>query len=158
MRLVIEAFISIFRVQSMDDEASVEFDLPAADALGRLDVVGKLRAADHCLYLHWKLRDRTFTRTQNKLRTIELTMADIEKLHLDKGWFKTLLSLEVKDPRLLDAMPGAEIGKLQLNLPKSARAEADKLVSVVDFELSQWRADRSDQRLRELEEQQMSSL
>ena len=56
------------------------------------------------------------------------------------------------------AMPGAEIGKLQLKLPKSARAEADKLVSVVDFELSQWRADRSDQRLRDLEEQQMSSL
>lgn len=142
----------------MDDEASVEFDLPAADALGRLHVDGKMRAADHCLYLHWKLRDRTFTRTQNKLRTVELTMADIEKLELDKGWFKTTLSLEVKDPRLLDTMPGAAMGKLQLKLPKSTRPEADKLVSVVDFELSQWRADRSDQRLRELEEQQTSAL
>ncbi len=134
----------------MDDEASVEFDLPAADALGRLHVDGKLRAADGKVYVHWKLRDRTFTRTQNKLRTVELGMGDIERIDLDKGWFSTTFHLEVRDPRLLEGIPGVEMGKMVLKLGRSQRADAEKLISVVDFELSQWRADKTRDRLRAL--------
>ena len=136
----------------IEDEASVEFHLPAKDSLGRSAVDGKIRFADKTLFVHWKLRDRTFTRTQNKLQTREFGVGEVEELRLDKGWFKTVLFLEIKDPRPLDEMPGVDMGKLEIRLPKSARAEAEKLVSVFDFERSQWRADDSRRRLRELEQ------
>ena len=135
------------------EEASIEFDLPAQDALGRLSVDGKLRFADGTLFVHWKLADRTFTRTQNKLQTAELGLGDIEKLELKKGWFRTELYLQINDPRLLEEMPGVDIGKLAIKLPKSKRKAAQKLVSVVDFELSQYRAEQSRRRFNELDDE-----
>ena len=70
--LVIGAFVPNFPAMPIHEEASVEFHLPAMDALGRLDIDGKVRFADGVLYVHWKRRDRTFTRTQNKLATAEI--------------------------------------------------------------------------------------
>lgn len=134
------------------EEASIEFHLPATDALGRLDVDGKVRFSEGTLYVHWKRRDRTFTRTQNKLATAEIGLGDVESCSVDKGWFSTTFKLHVKDPRLLDAMPGVEMGKLAVKLERSQRAAAEKLVSVLEYEMSQWKAEHSRRRLEKLEE------
>jgi len=134
------------------EEASIEFHLPAMDALGRLDLDGKVRFSEGVVYVHWKRRNRTFTRTQNKLETAEIGLGDVEGCSVDKGWFSTAFHLDVKDPRLLDAMPGVEMGKLSVKLEKSQRKAAEKLVSVLEFELSRWKAEHSRRRLERLEE------
>ena len=139
------------------EEASVEFRLPAMDALGRLDVDGKLRFADGTLYVHWKRRDRTFTRTTNKLATAEVGLGGIAGCELDKGWFSSTLRLEIKDPRVLEELPGAEMGKLEVKLERSQREPAEKLVSVLEYELSQWKAEESKRRLEQLEEREAAA-
>ena len=44
-------------------------------------------------------------------------------------------------------MPAVDMGKLSVKLARSQRKPAEKLVSVLDFELSQWKAERSRARL-----------
>lgn len=142
----------------VEDEASVEFHLPAQDALGRLDVDGKVRWEGGTLFVHWKRRDRTFTRTKNTLHTSELSPGDVDQIKLETGWFNTTLRLHVKDPRSLDGMPGVEMGKLVVKLQKDQRPAAQKLVSVVDFEMSQYRADKSQRRLNDLESKELGDV
>ena len=151
--LVIVAFVFNFPAMPIDEEASVEFHIPANDALGRQNVDGKVRFADKQLFVHWKLRNRTFTRTQNKLETVELSVGDVEDLRLEKGWFSTTLYLEIKDPRLLDEMPGVDMGKVAIKLPRSARSEAAKLISVFEFEHAEWEAEAARRRVLGLEEE-----
>jgi hypothetical protein len=135
----------------MDDEAtSFYFDIPATDALGRLNVTGKLRAVADKVELHWKEKDRTFTRSKNQLRTVELDYGEIEEASIKGSWFqKKYLVLRVTDPRLIEEMPGVKMGTVELELPKKSLADAKKFVSMLEYRVSEKAAQRADDRLRE---------
>ena len=60
----------------MDDELGIQFEIFPKDALERYHLEGKLRVVGQDVLLHYKNRERTFTREQNKLVTIELELAD----------------------------------------------------------------------------------
>ena len=135
----------------VDDPASFYFDIPATDALGRLHVTGKLRALQDTVELHWKEKDRTFTRSKNQLRTVELTYEQIEEASIRGAWFfKKFLVLKVTDPRLIEEMPGVKMGTVELFLPRKSRKEAKKFVDMIEYRVSEKAMEKSAERLRDL--------
>jgi len=136
----------------MDDAASFYFDIPATDALGKLNVSGKLRAVADKVELHWKEKDRTFTRSKNQLHTVELDYEQIEDAHIRGSFFFTKhLILRVTDPRLIEEMPGVKMGTVELELPKRSLAEAKRFVSMIEYRASEKAVERSAERLKEFD-------
>ena len=137
----------------MDDELSFIFKIPATDALGKLAVTGKFRALEEQVVLHWKLEDRTFTRSTNEMRTIEMSYDDVEEASVTGGfwWFSAkTLTIRIKDPRLVEEMPGVTMGKLELELPAISVKPAQKFVAMLDYRMSEAAMEKRQNRLRDL--------
>lgn len=125
----------------MDDEISFIFNIPATDALGKTAVTGKFRALEEQVLLHWKFEDRTFNRDSNAMRTIEMTYDDLEEARVVKSgmlWFsKKVLTIRIRDPRLIEEVPGVTMGKLELELPARSVEPATKFVTMVEYRVSE---------------------
>ena len=135
----------------MDDAASFYFDIPATDALGRLHVSGKLRALEDKVELHWKEKDRTFTRSKNQLQTVELNYEQIEDARIVGRFFmKKYLMLRVTDPRLIEEMSGVKMGTVEMFLPRKSRKEAKRFINMLDYRVTQAAADRGAAKLKDL--------
>jgi len=137
----------------MEDELGIQFEILPNDALERYHLEGKLRVVGEEVLLHYKNRERTFTREQNKLVTIELGLVDIETLSLRKkwwGWRGGALLLKVKDPRKLEKMSAATLGEVVMSIPKISVPDAEKFVAMVDYKMSEDALERSRARLNEL--------
>jgi hypothetical protein len=139
--------------QPMDEELGIQFEIFPSDALERYHLEGKLRVVGQKVLLHYKNRERTFTREQNKLVTIELELADIETLTLVKkwwGWSGATLQLKVKDPRKLEKMSASKIGEVVMSIPKKSLMDAEKFLSLMDYKISEDALERSRERLEDL--------
>jgi len=137
----------------VDDELSFIFNIPATDALGKLAVTGKFRALEEQVILHWKLEDRTFTRATNEMRTIDMTYDDVEEASVTGGfwWFSAkTLTIRIKDPRLVEEIPGVTMGKLELVLPSNSVKPAQKFVAMLDYRMSEAAMEKRQGRLRDL--------
>ncbi|MGJ8632936.1 MAG: hypothetical protein ACSHX7_03380 [Luteolibacter sp.] len=136
----------------MDDEISFIFNIPATDPLGKLAVTGKFRAMEEQVILHWKMKDRTFTRASNEMRTIEMTYNDVEEATVTgRWWFSAkMLVVQIKDPRLVEEVPGVSMGKLELELPKKSVESAKKFVAMLDYRMSEAELKKRQERLSDL--------
>ena len=137
----------------MDHELGIQFDIFPNDALERYHLEGKLRVVGQDVLLHYKNRERTFTREQNKLVTIELELSDIETLSLQKkwwGWRGATLTLKVKDPRKIEIMAAASLGEVVMSIPKKSIPDAKKVVAMIDYKMSEDALERSRERLQDL--------
>ena len=137
----------------MDEELGIQFEIFPSDALERYHLEGKLRVVGQQVLLHYKNRERTFTREQNKLVTIELELSDIETLTLDKKWWGLrggVLMLKVKDPRKMEKMSGAKLGQVVMSIPKKSLPAAEKFLSLMDYKISEDALERSRERLQDL--------
>jgi hypothetical protein len=137
----------------MEEELGIQFEIFPSDALERYHLEGKLRVVGQQVLLHYKNRERTLTREQNKLVTIELALADIETLNLDKKWWGlrgATLTLKVKDPRKLEKMSGATLGEVVMSIPKKSIPDAEKFLSLMDYKISEDALERSRERLEDL--------
>jgi len=137
----------------VDDELSFIFNIPASDPLGKLAVTGKFRAMEEQVILHWKLEDRTFTRSSNAMRTIEMGYDAVEEAMVTGGWFwfsKKTLTVQMKDPRLVEEMPGVLMGKLELGLPSNSVKSAKKFVAMLDYRMSEAAMEKRHERLNDL--------
>ncbi len=144
---------SISNQTTVDDELSFIFKIPAADPLGKLAVTGKFRAMENQVILHWKLEDRTFTRASNTMRTVEMSYDDVEEASVTGGWLwfsKKFLTVRIKDPRLVEEVPGVTMGKLELELPSNSVTPAKKFVAMVDYRVSEAVMEKRQERLKDL--------
>lgn len=138
---------------TVDDELSFIFNIPAADPLGKLAVKGKFLALEEEVILHWKMKDRTFARKTNTMRTIEMKYDDVEEAKVTGGWwwFSTkVLTVRIKDPRLVEEVPGVSMGKLELDLPSGSVKSAKKFVAILDYRMSEAAMERRHERLTDL--------
>lgn len=137
----------------MEEELGIQFEIFPNDALERYHYEGKLRVVGQEVLLHYKNRERTFTREQNKMVTIELALADIETLNLDKKWWGMgggTLTLKVRDPRKIEVMSGATLGEVVMSIPKKSLPDAEKFLSLMDYKISEDALERSRERLNDL--------
>jgi hypothetical protein len=137
----------------MEEELGIQFEIFPSDALERYHLEGKLRVVGQRVLLHYKNRERTFTREQNKLVTIELELGDIEVLTLKKkwwGWRGGTLLLKVKDPRKLEKMSGSKLGEVVMSIPKESLADAERFLALMDYKISEDALEKSRERLQDL--------
>lgn len=137
----------------MEEELGIQFEIFPSDALEMYHLEGKLRVVGQQVLLHYKNRERTFTREQNKLVTIELELGDIEKLALEKkwwGWRGGTLVLKVKDPRKLDKMSAAKLGEVVMSIPRESVSDAERFLSLMDYKISEDALEKSRERLHDL--------
>ena len=149
----------------MEDELGIQFEILPSDALERYHLEGKLRVVGEDVLLHYKNRERTFTREQNKLVTIELELGDIETLTLTKKWWgwrggtlhlkanRIILGatgVKVKDPRKLEMMSAATLGSVVMSIPKKSLSHAKKFVAMLDYKMSEDALEKSRARLHDL--------
>lgn len=121
------------------DAVALSFEIPARDALGREHVEGKLVAAETALQFYWRFRDRTFKRTGDEMRLIELDYTNVESVTLKTTlrWFKPRLLLKLTDPRPLGEVPGTTVGGATLLLNgHGARLAARAFLRMVEFRQS----------------------
>lgn len=137
----------------ISDASALHFEIPARDALGHQHVIGKLSAAEDALVLYWRLKSRTFRPSAEDMRAIRIDYGAVEAVALKTtlGFFKPRLTLRLKDPNLLQGMPGTDVGSVTVHLSGGhAKAEAAKFIKMVDYRKSEAEARRSMERLSDL--------
>lgn len=121
------------------DETALNFEIPARDSLGREAVIGKLSGTQDQVLLTWRLKDRTFRKAEGDMKTVEIPYPSVESVTYKAtfGFLNPRLILFVREPRLLENVPGTDIGKATLVLPKNSKVAAKKFIKLVEFKKSE---------------------
>jgi len=136
------------------DPVNIHFHIPAADALGREEVLGKLRFLPDHVALSWRLKGSVFKGGKGQMSTIDLPYGEIEHVELVKKWFKIRqLILRIDTPELVKDIPGVDMGKMILHIDQRSRLEAKKLNDLIDFKRSMFILDEHDKRLKSIREE-----
>lgn len=131
------------------DPINIWFVLPAADALGRNEVQGKLRFLPEHVSLFWRLTGNVFRRGDgSEMDCIDLPYGEIEHVELVRSWFRIRrIILRVGDPALVARIPGVAMGKMDMQIDERSREEAGKLAGLIDFRRSIFLLDEQTKRL-----------
>jgi hypothetical protein len=138
---------------------SISFDIPATDPMGHEHVEGKIRGDDDQVILHWKIRERTFTKGTHELHEVLLDYPDIHEVEFKKSFWsrKCQLIFKVCDPEKLEGMPGIHVGRCVFEIEKSARSDAERLAKFLEYKVSEFRREQSMERLNQLADTERDS-
>lgn len=138
----------------LTDPVHITFTIPAADPLGREEIIGKLRFLAEHVELSWRMKGNVFRGGKEDMHVVELPYSEIEHVELVKKWFRIRqLIFRVSDPRLVADIPASHMGKLVLEIDNRSREEAKKLSSLIDYQRSNFILDAHTQRLAALREE-----
>ena len=140
---------------------TIYFEIPAADPMGREHVEGKIRGLEDEVLLHWKIRERTFTKGKHTAHRISLKYHEIEEVEFQGGWMffrRSRLIFRVCEPARLEGMPGSATGRCVLRVAPKSRQDAGRLAKFLDYKVSEYRLTRSEDRLEELLEEPQAGM
>jgi hypothetical protein len=100
---------------------------------------GILRFEQNHLELEYQTRDAVLGLIKSQVRTISLSLGEIQELKLNKGWFSDKLWIQAKRMKSFEQFPGSKQGSAELTLLKKHRKEVEYLVSSINLKLSEWR-------------------
>lgn len=130
------------------EPVNIHFSIPAADPLGRQAVLGKLRFLPERVALSWRLKGNVFRGGKSEMVTIDLPYGEIDHVELVKKWFRVRqIILRIANPKLVQEIPGVDMGKMVLDIDGRSRKEAKKLVGLIDFKRSIFILDEHENRL-----------
>jgi len=130
------------------DAISIQFEIPAQDALGLQEVEGKVQGMEDAVFLHWKLRDNPFKNETNEITTIKFAYHEIESVELQSKLFRPKhLILKVCDPKKISDIPGVSMGKADLVIAKASKNDVDRLAKFLDYKVSEYRMLRTEERM-----------
>jgi hypothetical protein len=132
-----------------EDYLSIWFTIPAADPLGRDEVMGKLRFLPEQVELYWRLKGNVFRQDDSEMVCIPLPYSEFESVELVKKWWSIRgIVLRLGNPTLVAAIPGAEMGKMVVIIDERSALDAKKLSSIIDFRRSIFLLDDTNRRLK----------
>ena len=133
----------------MVDELSVYFENPAMDAMGYQNVEGYLRCGRDRAELHFKERDRAFRKSEPT--TVQFDYAEIERVEYVDRWFRPkILILRTRTPDKLKNFPGADVGRVELQVIRKSRADAARAPAFLEYKHSEAYLRESTERLDDL--------
>ncbi len=119
------------------DPVHIHFSIPAADPLGRNEVVGKLRFFPKEIEIGWRLKGNVFIGGKGEMQILRIPYSEVEHVELVRRWFRFRhLVLRISDPALVQDIPGVTMGKMTLLIDARSRSEAKKLRPLIDFNRS----------------------
>ena len=130
------------------DPVSIYFTIPATDHLGKNAVDGKVRFLSEHVELSWRLQGSVCRGGKGEMTTINLPYGEIESVEVDQGWFRIKsITMRVGDPQKVKEIPGVTMGKMELQIDKRSKSEANKLKHLIDFKRSEFILDAHEARL-----------
>ncbi|MEM7697376.1 MAG: hypothetical protein AAF236_03120 [Verrucomicrobiota bacterium] len=130
----------------MFDELSISFENPATDPLGHNHVAGKLYCGRDQVELQYKMRDRAFKK--NEPITISFDYGEVEGVELVSRWFKPkLLIFQTRSPDKLADFPGADVGRVELQVIRESVGDAKRVAALIDLKQSEAFVAESEDRL-----------
>lgn len=134
----------------MYDELSISFENPATDAMGYEHVEGKLYCGRDKVELQFKQKDRAFRK--NETHTVEFGYGEVEKVEFISRWFRPkILIFQTRSPEKLDSFPGANVGRVELQVISDSVKDARKVAQLIEFKQSEAFVEESERRLDRLE-------
>lgn len=131
------------------DPVNIHFRIPAADPLGRQEVLGKLRFLPGHVALSWRLKGSVFKGGKGKMITVDLPYGEVEHVELVRKWFRLRhIVFRIANPELVKDIPGVDMGKMVLHIDGRSREEAKRLSSLIDYKRSIFILDDHEQRLK----------
>ena len=119
----------------LTDPVHIHFHIPATDPLGREHTIGKLRFLPDFVELSWRMKGNIFSGGKTDMEKIDLPYREIEQVELVKKWWKIRsLIFRVSNPKLLEKMTAANMGKLTMDIDERSREEATAVVDLVRIE------------------------
>lgn len=131
------------------DDTALNFEIPARDSLGREAVLGKLSGTQDKVLLTWRLKDRTFRKSDGDMHTVEIPYLQVESVTYKAmfGFYKPRLIFLVADPHLIADVPGTDVGRATLWLAPKSKTEARKFIKLVEFKKTEEEANQARARL-----------
>lgn len=130
----------------MYDELSVSFENPATDAMGYQHIQGKLYCGRDWLELQFKEKDRAFRKSDTNV--VRLEYGEVEAAEYISKWFQPkLLILQTRSPEKLDEFPGADVGRVELQVMRESTSQAKRVAALIDYRQSEAFLEESEERV-----------
>ena len=120
----------------MYDELSVSFENPATDAMGYQHIQGKLYCSRDWLELQFREKDRAFRKSDTNV--VRLEYGEVETVEYISKWFQPkLLILQTRSPEKLDEFPGADVGRVELQVMRESTRHAKRVAALIGYRQSE---------------------
>jgi hypothetical protein len=100
---------------------------------------GILRFENNHIELEYQTRDAVLGLIKSQVKSITLSLSEIQDLKFKKGWFSDKLMIQAKRMKSFEQFPGSKQGSAELTLLKKYRKDVEYLVSTVNLKLSELR-------------------
>lgn len=128
------------------DELSVSFENPATDAMGYQHIQGKLYCGRDWLELQFKEKDRAFRKSDTNV--VRLEYGEVETVEYISKWFQPkLLILQTRSPEKLDEFPGADVGRVELQVMRESTSHAKRVAALIGYRQSEAFLEESEERV-----------
>jgi hypothetical protein len=91
------------------------------------------------LTLEFQVKDSLVGMIKSDIHKITIPLSELHSVALKQSWFRSLLSIKVKNMTILARVPGSNIGQVELRVARRDRATAQALVSILMLGLSEKR-------------------
>lgn len=108
---------------------SIPFSLNAYE--GFASVQGLISSDGSSLVLEFELKDAVVGVLKSKVKRIEIPIAEVVSVVLNKGWFRTRLTIQASTLTAIEEIPESSQGRVTLSIARSDRDAAEKLVQCV---------------------------
>lgn len=104
-----------------------------------VEVKGLLSAHEESLLIEFERKEEVFGSSKPGLNEARIPYSDLEDLEWKNGFFRSKIILIGKSMRSLSEVPGAEQGRLVMNVKRKDRDDAEKVASRVRLRISEER-------------------
>lgn len=125
------------------ESVSVPFTIPHLYG-GLGEGSGIATAGRDGLSLEFETKDAVLGMMKSGVRDVTLALGDLVSVKLDKSWTNTKIVVRARSMKALADVPGSEGGEVTLYVARKDRALAERLVSVLTFELSEHALQQAD--------------
>jgi hypothetical protein len=108
---------------------------------------GVARAAPDALVLEFEMKDAFVGMLKTAVREVRIPLEQLSLLDLRKGWFTTRVVVGTHTVAALHSLPGSESGRLELQVARADRRDAETLVSMLTLRISERELEQLNHRL-----------
>lgn len=117
---------------------SVAFEIPNINQ-GFVEVKGLLSVYEESILLEFERKDAVIGVFKSGLKEARISYSDLEAMKWNRKFFRSKIVLIGKTMRSLSEVPGAEQGRLEMNIRRRDRDDAERVASSVRLRISEAR-------------------
>ncbi len=122
---------------------SVAFEIPNMNQ-GFIEVKGLLSVYEESILLEFERKDEVIGTSKAGFKEARIPYSNLEEMEWKKGFFRSKIILIGKTMKSMSEVPGAEQGRLVMNVKRKDRNDAERVASRVRMRISEERLNSLD--------------